>query len=314
LYQAKSQLNKAGQDFEQFDMIQDGSHQLADMFSVGKIDDAKRLLRGLRTEFTNLIISSENFSRLNEGQVRSFLSFFDVKSTKVVYYLRNPLKRLYSAGTEKVKHGYRYTFVEFIAGRLARPFRDTEINDDLKIKPWVNVLGLDKLDIHLYDRIDDVVDHFLALYCPSNIQLIKSGSRANTSFNATKVEVYRALAGYQWHLSGCRDFDEKIGNLCSELNALSQSRSESYLREFSIAPNNIVLDNLERSLVDNYSRSISDEIKNRRLYDKEEVVWKYFSPDVWFENPEMMMKLFEIRKEIHDQLGEPKFDKRLRAI
>ncbi|MBK6508279.1 MAG: sulfotransferase domain-containing protein [Haliea sp.] len=162
-------ISKAGWAVETFPELKNGTHSLASLLSNGKLDVVRPHLEKLGTITTPTLISSENFSRITEAQAKFMLNTIGISDVRVVYYLRNPLHRLLSAWTERVRHGYRRTLTEYIAGRLLQPFRDRDINDQVRITPWAHALGetavrSGALDLHLYDQYDDVVKHFFFEY------------------------------------------------------------------------------------------------------------------------------------------------------
>jgi hypothetical protein len=162
-------ISEAGWAVETFPELKRGTHTLASLLSNRKMHEVKPHLEKLRNISKPTLISSENFSRLTAAQATFMLETIGIKDVRVVYYLRNPLHRIPSAWKERVRHGYRRTLTEFIAGRLLHPYHDRDINDNFRIAPWANALGdtavkAGALDLHLYDHYDDVATHFFSEY------------------------------------------------------------------------------------------------------------------------------------------------------
>lgn len=308
-------LASYGWKFEPFATIQGGAHRLADLFSMGRFEDATPYIEYLRNAASNVVLSSENFSRLDESQARDFIEAVGFDQVRVIYYLRNPLARLESAWREQVKHGYRYTLVEFIAGRLARPFNDADINDTLKIQPWANAVGTDALDIHLYDKISDVSAHFLSTY----FSVITSEghakkNRVNLSYAADKTEILRALAGCQTHLLNNRNYEDDIDALREEISRISSAQGKDYKRRFSLSMNSPVMMRLEKMLGENFGTCILPQPDGEQLFVQRTVTWDYLAPEIWLEQPELTAQLFALRKKLLEELGAPVFDQRLRTL
>ncbi|WP_397544430.1 hypothetical protein [Roseovarius salis] len=300
---------------ERFTTMQGGPHRLADLLSVDRREEARPYSHQLRNATDNIILSSENFSRLNEAQARDFVEAIGFDEIRVVYYLRNPLTRLESAWRERVKHGYRYTLVEFIAGRLARPFNDADINDSLKIQPWANAVGLSALDIHLYDKIDDVSAHFLSTYFPEvTTESCFQQSKVNLSYGAEKTEILRALAGFQTHLLNNRDYDDDIDALRAQISRISTGGSFDYRREFTLSMNSPVMMRLEKMLSEYFGNCLIPRPESELLFEKRTVTWNYLAPEIWLEQPDLTAKLFTLRQKLLDELGNPIFDQRLKKL
>lgn len=301
--------------FMRFESMQGGAHRLADLLSADRLEEAAPYMDQLKDATGKTVVSSENFSRLKEAQAQAFLEAIGFDEVRVVYYLRNPLNRLKSAWRERVKHGYRYTFVEFIAGRLSRPFNDVEINDALKIKPWVNAVGTSFCDIHLYDEIEDVAKHFFSIYFP-DVQVNREGTtnRVNRSFSAEKTEVLRALSGCQTHLLNNRSYDQHVDNLCNSIKQISENQKINYTRKFTLSLNSAIMMRIERMLMDEFSNSLKLGKERDHIFHERTVTWEYLAPEIWLEQPNLTKQLFEFRTKLLAELGVPIFDQRLRNL
>ena len=314
LKEAQARLQKAGVFFDDLAQHHGGTHRLGDLLSSAKFDEAQPIIEDIRPRDGLLILSSENLSRMNQEQARHLVEALDFDEIRVVYYLRHPLDRLNSEWRERVKHGYRNTFVEFIAGRLLRPYADVVINDRLKIDAWANVVGLENVDIQLYDRIEDASQHFFDSYCAGAGVKLDRAVRVNISFGMVKSEIYRALAGYQWHLLGERGFDSQVKALEERIAGLEDDKGTSYRRTISMSMSNPFMAQIEKRLAEDYGRAIRQPLETGRLFDKREVSWEYLAPEIWFENEDLTAELFALRRAIHARLGPPKFDMRLRGL
>lgn len=304
-------LDAAGWRVETLPEIDSGPHGLADMVSMDRLDAAQPALDALAGRARrdgDTILSSENFSRLNPDQAGALVAALPFDDIRVVYYLRNPLLRLQSAWRERVKHGYRHTLVEFVAGRLLAPFQDSEINDTVRLRPWIEALGGDHVDVHLYDPIADAGAHFFATYAPAVDDPVAPPHRVNLSPPVERVEVYRALAGYQTHLLRSRDFDADIDRILERIAAIQTASDGGYGRSLSLSLDSAILRRIEIELA--RTCGFGDD----RLFERRVVDLDYLAPEIWFEHPDLAMALFDLRGRIATALGPPVFDERLRRL
>ncbi|MBK6737687.1 MAG: hypothetical protein IPG64_07130 [Haliea sp.] len=263
-------ISKAGWAVETFPELKNGTHSLASLLSNGKLDAVKPHLEKLGTITTPTLISSENFSRLTEAQAKFMLNTIGISDVRVVYYLRNPLHRLLSAWTERVRHGYRRTLTEYIAGRLLQPFRDRDINDKVRITPWAHALGQTAvssgaLDLHLYDQYDDVVKHFFSEYFGIAIDDSEENTRLHVSSDAIRIEILRALHGYQTYLVGKHSFNDDLASLKRRIEIIISKDRETYIHKLRLSLDNTVMRRIETSLIEDYGSSIRQSWSEGRL-------------------------------------------------
>lgn len=300
-----------------YDTLEDygslNTHQIADSISTGRLELPAQTLEKFSQSQIDSIISSENFSRLDLDGVRFLKSKISCEKIRIIYFLRNPLKRMKSEWQELVKHGYRYTFLEFIAARLSRPVQDRFINDEVRIAPWREVFGIDSVDIHLYDQIEDVVEYFFNFYLKMNFDAPKT--RVNKSQDPETTEVLRALLGLQ------RVFlDRTVPNisefkeLTNNVKLLVARSEERYLKSFSMSMDSLIFRNIESTLIERNNGAIHGDFEGKKLFNDRSVTWKFISPDLWLEHPDLTAALFSLREGIIRSHGMPPIDIRLAQI
>lgn len=289
------------------------SHQLADILSTDRKNEAINTLEKIEGSGEFRVISSENFSRLKLEDVKFLKENLQFDDVRIIYFLRNPLLRIKSDWQELVKHGYRFTFLEFIAGRLARPINDRMLNDEVRISPWREIFGADNVDIHLYDQIDDVVSYFFDYYF--GIKKKNTKNRANVSLDLETVETLRALMGLQ------KVFLEKSNILVNDLNPLIDNlrsvvkkNDPKYNKSFSLSMDSFSLRAIERILVERNSTLIKNQINSEYIFDKRSETYNFISSDVWLEHPKLMNSVFSLREKIIEEFGIPQIDQRLSQV
>jgi hypothetical protein len=286
------------------------SHQIADMLSTGRKSDAKKTLEKLNECGQLCVVSSENFSRLTLDDVKFLRENLKFSDVRVVYFLRNPLERIKSDWQELVKHGYRFTFLEFIAGRLSRPVNDRILNDEVRIAPWREVFGPDKIDIHLYDNIDDVVSYFFTYYF--RIKKDNNQDRVNVSLDLEAVEALRALMGLlKVFLGKPNIFTDDLKGIVKRLELITESHGNKYKKSFPLSLDSFLPRAIEKTLLQRNSVSIINGDNPDFLFTKRSKNYKFISPDIWLEHPDLTNSLFTLRARIIEEYGHPQVDHRL---
>lgn len=313
LKREQARLKSRGIGYEDLSHLEGGVHRLADSLSVSTNVRAMPVVQtyvgALKFDTPTTIISSENFSRLNGDQIRDFVAMLPCDTVEVVYFLRNPLSRMSSQWRENVKHGYRHTLLEYAAARLARPFLDRALNDAINLQAWSKTVGSDQMKIHLYDQVQSASQMFFDTYCGGLVLEEGQDFRSNNSIDTIRTEVYRALAGYQWHLLTNRHFDNQVRSLCAKADALCQDPDHSYIRTFPITLESAALRNIERSLMTNFS--FVEPADGPVLFSRRSIDLTYLGHEIWFENEALTTDLFALRRAIHRACGTPLFDRRL---
>ena len=133
-------------------------------------------------------------------------------------------------------------------------------------------------------------------------------SRVNISPPVERVEVLRALAGYQTHLLRSRDFDGEIDALLERIAAVQTASGDAYKRSLSLSLDTAILRRIEVELAKLCG------FEDDQLFERRTVALDYLAPEIWFEHPPLAMELFKLRQKIADALGPPVFDERLRKL
>lgn len=315
LAQRQEALLKAGWSFETFPDIPDGAHGIADALSTGKPSAIRAALSAWTPAAPNVVISSENFSRLTSEQAKEFLSLLPTDDIRIVFYLRNPLERLESTWREWVKHGYRFSFGEFIAGRLLNPMTDREINEAHKIAAWARHLGPDKVDIHLYETVPDVAVHFTRSYLKGALSAADIPSvRVNATQGPERAELHRALTGYQVWLMENPTYNADLRRMTAALKARCAAQPQLYRKTIELSFDNPFLRRVERRLVERYGARMTPRPEGDVLFGARSHSWTYVAPEIWLAEPDLTQQLFALRQRIHDAFGPPRLDVRMQRL
>ena len=302
------QLKAAGFVYETIGEINRGAHEVADLISYGKIESLDHIFDRIKKTQHNMVISSENFSRLNEQQAKELLGRFSNFDVRIIYYLRNPLDRIYSRWQEMVKHGFRYTFLEYVANILKRPFKDSVLNPTLHIAAWQNAAGSDAVEVVFYDRIPNIPENFISRFIGAEDIINTSRSRIKASFSPEKIEVLRALAGVQTCLLHSNAFNSEVAEIAGILATARDASGHTFSRTFALCWDSEILKSVEKHISEHLGFAYDNADP---LFEKRRKEYSYFLNTVWLESPKLQKMLVDLRKDICEKFEKVPFDERL---
>lgn len=297
--------------FTYMEFFSDGSslHQYADNLSQNKSDLDEMFLQSIDGLESNIVISTENFSRLNSSQVEKLYENLKNKRVKIVYYLRNPLVRLYSLWKEKIKHGYEYTLSDYMCSKLVRPFIDEEFNDVRRIGYWVNCFGKENVFLISYEDGAKSVTNFLnhAL----NLGFIYDSEPAsNRSFDIDMTEGMRVLLGYQRQIRSNKEVYEKFTGM---VRGIRNSRFRK-VEHISYEKSNSAITAIENNIYSEFRESIIPKCQSRFRYGEKGGRLKYINPNIWLKDNDLCDKRLEIFDHFERIGMKVSVDKRLKDI
>jgi hypothetical protein len=289
------------------------THALADCLSTGRIDRARTALEEISQLSENTIISSENFSRLSGDQIIILAESAARLDTRIVYYIRNPMCRLFSAWQEWVKHGYLYTFPEYLSARLANFTSDPEVNDVVRIRRWFKGLPRAEYSVFNYDAISDVPADFFDRVLDCKFDQGKVEGRANSSSSISMTECIRASLGAYRNLVRNADsatrFWQEFGFIENEIKALSASGN--HVHTLSASADEGAFAFLEDEIAKTFPGL---ERKGDHIFVTRKMEWKYINPNIWIDQIQLTQRMFEFRRDLTETYGPPLVDVRLKAV
>lgn len=289
-------------------------HSLADCLSTGQVQRAKPALDSLSNCEKNVVLSSENFSRLSRQQISTLADSINHFKISIVYYIREPSRRLFSAWQEWVKHGYAYTFPEYLCARMASFLTDPEINDLVRIQEWELGLPQAEMQILNYDSTSDVptdfLDRFFGLSISSTRPEVK---RVNESLSLSRTEAIRASHGAYRGFLLDKAAKEKLGNIFSDIESeISEFQSSGlFVNSIDIAVEGGPLSIIEENLAKKYPHFRRGD---GFVFPTRKISWRYISNDIWSMNPHLSEKMTHFRNEMRDLVGPPRLDVRLKRV
>lgn len=302
-------LRAHGLHFEQFPDLVGGTHQVADFLHVRKYENARPYLERLRGITTDVVLSSENFSRLESEAVRYIAEFLKDHTVHVAFAIRHPVERVFSHWKELVKHGYCDTFSDFLARRLAAPGSDRELNDVIKLTPWADVFGHSAVSVIDYGMSDNVVEQFSRSVLGVPLELHE---RVNESLSVWRVEALRALCGHQVNVGNSAEILAEVRTLSEAVKDACQA---GLSMTFRMSMDNVALLEIENDLAAKFGDRVCDRPPgSTRLFAAREYSWEVVNPNIWL-----------IRKDLNDwrerlveqcmlKFGKPAIDARLTRL
>lgn len=114
----------------------------------------------------NVLLSSEDFIRLNLEELKSLKSLFQEKSWTVIYYRRNWNDLLESVWSETLKRGSHLSFKEYIDSKEYKSADYFKLNHSENLKLFSKVFGKENIRVLDYDLIENsdenLFNHFLS--------------------------------------------------------------------------------------------------------------------------------------------------------
>jgi hypothetical protein len=170
-----------------------GHHQVFDKIKSLPQGDLSEYMRQFLGGAVNFV-SSEKFDRLRPDDIKRLGASLADLDVKIVYYRRNYVDLLPSWWQERVKHGSRLSFYEFVLPHILRPFTSNIINPCKVLDPYAEVFGRENIAVVDYDAARKGGGILPPLFDMLGIEPgpIKD-EVINRSVNLELVEIIRAL-------------------------------------------------------------------------------------------------------------------------
>jgi hypothetical protein len=149
-----------------------------------------------------VLLSSEDFVKLDDTAIRRLQVLLDGAPATVVFYCRRWSETIPSLWREVIKHGSLTTLPEFALSCLADPVASQEVNFEHILARYTAVFGAQALRLVSYngviearmDLLPHFCQHFLGWSNPPPTGL----DRVNQSLDMVDTEIIRALNALEW--------------------------------------------------------------------------------------------------------------------
>jgi len=313
LKHARRQLGEKGWKYlEAFDCGV-SVHALADRLSAGQHKSCLEALTEFDKLNENLILSSENFSRLRAEHIAVLARSVSSFEVTIVYYIRNPLTRLFSAWQEWVKHGYTYTYPAYLAARLANFAVDPVVNDAVQIRNWQLAFPKSEIRLFRYDAVEDIVAHFFEACLDMTPITSAELVRPNRSAKAEMTESMRASLGAHVVLLRNTDACEKYWHWLESIASSVGQHTENarYLVPIPASTDHSAFAAIELELKRNYPW-VADE--QGQIFQPRNAVWNSVDPNIWISETAIFREMQSFRKSVFEEFGVAAIDGRLQHV
>ncbi|MEO9945784.1 hypothetical protein [Paraglaciecola sp.] len=197
LFDNKDSLKQAGFIYPDEGInIQWGHHQLAEFAKNEKEKELEKTIGSINREY-NLVLSSENFDRLNSKQILLLKRVLNDYEIHIIYVKRRCDDLLVSTWQEEIKHGSSIPWENFFLNHVTRPFISEILNHTIILDRFSEVFGKENISIIDYDKCKaDNVSIFTTFCNLLNLPLktfIHSSDKINISINYSHIEIIRYL-------------------------------------------------------------------------------------------------------------------------
>lgn len=145
----------------------------------------------------NIILSSENFDRLDLESVKKMKDDLKDYSVSIVFFSREPASLLVSSWQESVKHGSMLSWREYAFDHLLRPFQSNVLNKNRVLDVYSEVFGVESINIFDYSFYEkeniDIFEEFLRFCAAWPIDRKDKNKRINSSMKYSHIELIRVL-------------------------------------------------------------------------------------------------------------------------
>lgn len=252
-------------------------------------DDAEPMFAKMSQSSGNLVLSSENFSRLAIEPLQRLARFVSTRTVAIVYYQRNFLDLAYSSWQERVKHGSGDEFPEYLALLLGTPGRFHLFSPSSVLSRFAAVFGRESVSVYLYDVLREstgpgIVGHFFAqvLSLPDAPPTASTPRAVNASLSRGRAEIQRMLNA----LGTGKPFKPGPSATLAELRRGIDDREEAYLSAIELSYSMLAFRRMERVLLDQWTdRTGSPLPAADTMFSRRKVTATYMNPRVWVAEP-----------------------------
>jgi len=244
--------------------------------------EAEAMLERMLRPGLGVILSSENFSRLQAAPLGRLAERLRGRTVQVVYYQRNFLALAYSWWQERVKHGRDEPFPEYLARTLSFPGRFHLFGPGTVLGRFAAAFGREAVQVYLYDAIreaEGVTRQFAAqvLGLPQGV-LPEPGARAvNASLGPGRVELLRALNSLDKRAA----FHERGNARAEAARRAMDEREGAYRAALTLSYDMPAFRQMERQLLDRWSDRILTPLPEPgRLFRRRELEVSYVGPKI----------------------------------
>lgn len=141
---------------------------------------------------SNILLSSENFSRLNKIDIFYLMNLISSFDVEIIYVQRSPILQIYSWWQETVKHGATHDLSSFIMKVFFGDGGNDIFQPTKILSSWESVIGREHIKCLKYKEGVDIFDQFIKYGLGLNISGLRGvAANRNKSFTPIETEILR---------------------------------------------------------------------------------------------------------------------------
>ena len=249
-----------------------GHHELYEYLSAETIGrEFKTKICQLAELESDVILSSENFSKLGRADFQKLQADLPDFEFEVIFFVRSFSSKMLSWWHELIKHGATQDFFSYAYPNMAAPFNNKELYPGHSLKNLQDAFGSTHLKLLHYEGavarqsmlgdffaavgrsspVPDQVRHINAMMVPAEIELVRylnqyakqrnllRAHNVRVSFLEKKKELPDEIGAL---IQGMERYNEPVPNQCLAIDLLVSSRlMQDYAQCFANEPTDIAL-------------------------------------------------------------------------
>ena len=277
-------------------------HDLAEKLYTKQYSEANIILSDMKNTDLDILISSENFDRLDEEDVQVLAQALEGYHVEIVFFKRRLDDLLISSWQESIKHGGIESWSKYCFKHLLRPFSSEVLNNSNIVDLYANVFGKETIKIidfdfakELKNDISDLL--FQAIEVPKLKGLGRKQS-INQSMAYSIIEILRIL-----NILYIEKNKKTPHHLLREkfiLHASTNPNDKIVLKLKESIENSLETVNLNNTFIFNHLQSdfetkYKELILNSRVENSTIIERKYELPnEFWYMKSDMIIMLEEL--------------------
>lgn len=289
LHRNRETLARAGWHYPEIGFTQQGHHRLAQALLRHGQPEAEQMLAELAALDGDIVLSSENFSRLPLQPLKRLAEGLRPRQVTVVCYQRNFLDLAYSWWQERVKHGDRADLMSFLFEIAASPRKPHLFAPRMLLGRLAEAFGRESVSVFLYDPIragKGIVAHFMEeVLGVDRSAWPEPGGQPNRSLRPAMAEVLRML-----NRTAGRDPARQLLSdpRMRSLRDLMATQEHRYLRIVALSYRMAAFRQMEQELLAGWRDRIATPLpaEGQVFADREREI-AFLDPAIWLFEPQL---------------------------
>ncbi|MDC0601783.1 hypothetical protein OAP14_02010 [Aliiglaciecola sp.] len=303
LHKNRKALQSCGWTYPTVGVVGYGQHRFAELLFNKDYEGAMFLWKEMSKGHHNIVVSSENFDRLDEEDIKALKSLLNDCEVEIIYFYRRNDDRLISSWQESIKHGGTLSWQHYLLNSVVRPYRSESLNDSLVVSYYTKEFNINVKIVDYDIAVDAGVDlfesflMFFGLKKRESKGFVLENKKINVASDYAVIEILRILNLIDIEL-GNKPFHflrERFFNcLANELD-IEDIKNDIDLVDFRLN-DSLVLEHINATFMSSFSDKIvnySDSKKNGIKVYKLPIIGNYSAGTIHEKIRELYYKVCE---------------------